>query len=226
MAGKFIVIDGTDGSGKGTQFELLKERMVKEGLDLETVDFPRYDEPSSYFVTRYLNGAYGSKEDVAAKEASLFYALDRYEAKAGIKEALSVGKTVLANRFTSSNMGLQGAKIKDASERIKLFEWLDELEHEILKIPRPDCVIVLDVPGAVAQANVDKKQERTYTKKKRDIHEADATYLHTANETYKQLCELYPKQFVKIDCMRNDTQMRSESEIHNLIWQVYQQKTA
>lgn len=216
--GKFIVIDGTDGSGKGTQFELLKKRFIKEGIDLETVDFPRYDEPSSYFVTRYLNGAYGSKEDVSSKEASLFYALDRYEAKAKILEALNAGKTVLANRFTSSNMGLQGAKLKDPNERVKLFEWLDEIEHVILKIPRPDRIIILDVPGKVAQANVDKKAARSYTKNKRDIHEADAEYLHNANETYKQLCDLYPERFVKIDCMNDAENMKSMDKIHDLIW--------
>lgn len=216
--GKFIVIDGTDGSGKGTQFELLKERFAKEGVELETVDFPRYEEPSSYFVTRYLNGAYGTKEDVSSKEASLFYALDRYEAKAKILEALSAGKTVLANRFTSSNMGLQGAKLKDANERIKLFEWLDEIEHVILKIPRPDRVIILDVPGKVAQANVDKKAARAYTKSKRDIHEADAEYLHNANETYKQLCSLYPERFVRIDCMNDAQSMKPIEEIHDSIW--------
>ena len=86
--GMFIVIEGTDGSGKGTQFNILKKRLEKEGYEVETFDFPQYDKDSSFFVKEYLNGKYGSAEDVGPFTGSLFYALDRYQASFKIKQAL------------------------------------------------------------------------------------------------------------------------------------------
>src|SRR5262245_51892314 len=98
-AGTFIVIEGTDGSGKGTQFDLLCERLRQAGYDIATFDFPQYGSPSSYFVKQYLNGEYGTSADVGPYTASLFYALDRYEAAPKIREALDKGRIVVSNRF-------------------------------------------------------------------------------------------------------------------------------
>jgi dTMP kinase len=62
-SGTFIVIEGTDGSGKGTQTKILMDRLKADGHDVATFDFPRYDDPSSHFVKEYLNGKYGEAED-------------------------------------------------------------------------------------------------------------------------------------------------------------------
>src|SRR5687767_7311909 len=105
--GVFIVIEGSDGSGKSTQLKLIKERLEAAGHQVELFDFPQYDQPSSYFVRRYLEGAYGKADDVGPYTSSLFYALDRYEAAPHIKKALQAGKIVLSDRFTGSNMGHQ-----------------------------------------------------------------------------------------------------------------------
>ncbi|MGH9857218.1 MAG: dTMP kinase, partial [Acidobacteriota bacterium] len=70
--GIFIVIEGTDGSGKGTQFKKLVERLESEGHEVATFDFPQYDLPSSYFVKEYLNGKYGTTEQVGPYTGSLF----------------------------------------------------------------------------------------------------------------------------------------------------------
>src|SRR3954463_14488919 len=107
--GIFLVLEGSDGSGKTTQFELLKNRLIDEGHEVEVFDFPRYDKPSSYFVTRYLNGQYGPASKVNPYTASLFYALDRFEAAPEIRKALSAGKIVLSNRYVGSNMAHQGS---------------------------------------------------------------------------------------------------------------------
>ena len=217
-AGVFIVLEGTDGSGKGTQFKLLTERLTSAGYDTATFDFPRYDEPSSYFVKQYLNGAYGSADEVGPYTGSLFYALDRYEATAQIREALSKGKVVLANRFTGSNMAHQGTKFHHADQRRGYFIWLDNLEFEMLHIPRPDLNLVLRVPADVAQTLVDKKSKRSYTDKKRDIHEADLSHLERAVEVYDDLCQLFPKDFARIDCVRSEKLLPIET-INNLIWE-------
>lgn len=216
--GIFLVIEGTDGSGKGTQFELLKQNLLDQGYDVETFDFPQYENESSHFVKQYLNGKYGSAEEVGPYTGSLFYALDRYEAAPRIRKALSEGRVVLANRFTGSNMAHQGTKFDNVEQRRGYFIWLDQLEFEMLNIPRPDLSLVLRVPAEIAQDLVDKKSKRSYTDKKRDLHEADINHLRKSVEVYYNLCQLFPKDFKQIDCVRSG-KILSVDKIQNLIQQ-------
>lgn len=215
--GLFLVIEGTDGSGKGTQFKLLVDRLQSEGYDVATFDFPQYDQPSSYFVKEYLNGNYGTANEIGPYTASLFYALDRYQASKDIQEALDAGKVVLANRYTGSNMAHQGTKFGSSEERRGYFIWLDNLEFQMLKVPRPDKSVVLRVPAEIAQELVDKKDERSYTDKKRDIHEADLGHLKKSVEVYDDLCQLFPKDFQRIDCVRSGRLLDIET-VHDILW--------
>lgn len=201
--GSFIVLEGTDGSGKGTQLELLAQRLSQAGHEVTVFDFPQYELPSSYFVKRYLNGDYGSATDVGPYTGALFYALDRYDVAEEVRRALDDGKIVLANRYTASSMAHQGAKFDNAEQRRGYFIWLDNLEFETLRIPRPDLNIVLRVPAETAQQLVDKKAQRSYTDKKRDLHEADIDHLRLAVSVYDDLCQLFPKDFTRIDCVRS-----------------------
>lgn len=221
MNGTFIVIEGTDGSGKGTQFRQLTERLRNEGYDVATFDFPQYEHPSSYFVKEYLNGRYGTAEDVGPYTGSLFYALDRYEAAPAIRQALAEGKVVLANRFVGSNMAHQGTKFAHAEERRGYFIWLDNLEFEMLKIPRPTSSLVLRVPAETAQQLIDQKETRSYTDKKRDLHEADLNHLKKAVEVFDDMCQLFPKDFSRIDCTRDDN-LLDIGTVHEIIWQKIQ----
>ncbi len=216
--GTFLVVEGTDGSGKGTQVAKLVERLEHEGYDVAAFDFPQYEQPSSYFVREYLNGKYGSAEEVGPYTGSLFYALDRYQAAPAIREALDAGKVVIANRFTGSNMAHQGTKFDESEHRRGYFIWLDNLEFEMLKIPRPDRSIVLRVPAEIAQKLVDQKDARSYTDKKRDLHEADLSHMQRAVEVYDDLCHLFPKDFVRVDCVRDEKLLEIDT-IHKLLWQ-------
>lgn len=219
--GFFFVLEGTDGSGKGTQFKVLQERLENEGYEVATFDFPQYEHASSYFVREYLNGKYGTAEEVGPYTGSLFFSLDRYQAAPKIREALEQGKIVLANRFTGSNMAHQGTKFDNPEERKGYFLWLDAIEFQMLGIPRPDLSVVLRVPAETAQALVDQKDKRSYTDRKRDLHEADLNHLKKSVEVYDSLCELFPKDFKELDCVRNNKLMGVET-IHNLIWETIQ----
>lgn len=216
--GIFIVIEGTDGSGKGTQLKQLQQRLIKEGHDVAVFDFPRYNKQSSHFVKEYLNGHYGSVSDVSAYTGSLFYALDRYEAATEIRQALEDGKVVLSNRYTGSSMAHQGTKFEHPEERRGFFIWLDNLEFEMLDTPRPTKSFVLRVPAETAQALVDQKETRDYTDEKRDIHEADIDHLKQSVEVYDDLCQLFPKDFEQIDCVRGGELLGIEA-IHKMIWE-------
>lgn len=217
--GKFIVIEGTDGSGKGTQFKELQKRLIDQGVGFETFDFPQYGQPSAYFVERYLNGEYGTPYDVGPYRGSTYYAMDRYQASFKMREALEAGRWVIANRYVGSNMGHQGGKITEAEERKKYFSWLDDLEFNIMGIPKPDLNIVLHMPAAEAQKLVDQKSQREYLgNKKRDIHEDDLNHLQNAEDVYVEICKLFPDTFTKIECM-NGERLMSIEEVSNLIWQ-------
>lgn len=217
--GVFIVIEGTDGSGKGTQFRLLKERLSAVGYDVEVFDFPRYEEGSSHFVRQYLNGAYGPAKNISPYTASLFYALDRFEASPDIRKALENGKIVLCNRFVGSNMAHQGGKFNDSVEQRSFFVWEDGLEYEMLGIPRPTVNIVLRVPAETAQKLVAKKNARSYTDKSHDEHEADIEHLKKSVATYDLLCQLFPNDFKAIDCTANG-KLLGIPEINNKIWEI------
>lgn len=215
--GKFIVIDGTDGSGKATQIAILRERLVKTGHEVAVVDFPRYSEPSAYFVTEYLKGKYGTAEEVGPKLGSMFYAIDRFAAKAEMLKDLASGKILLANRYVSANMGHQAGKIVDPVERKKFLNWVYDLEYNIFQIPKPDINIILHVSTSVNQELVDKKGHRDYVGgHKRDLHEGDIKHLLAAEVAYLELAKTYP-DFVLVECMR-DNQIMSREEIHELIW--------
>lgn len=216
--GTFIVIEGTDGSGKGTQFKLLAERLQKAGYDVALFDFPQYENPSSYFVRQYLNGEYGDADHVGPYTGSLFYALDRFEAAKEIRKAIDDGKVVLANRFVGSNMAHQGTKFTNAEERRGYFIWLDNLEFEMLRIPRPTASFVLRVPADIAQNLVDQKETRSYTDKKRDIHEADLSHLERSVQVYDEMCQLFPRDFISIDCVRSGRLMDVE-DVQRVLWE-------
>jgi dTMP kinase len=215
--GIFLVLEGADGSGKGTQFKLLSERLRAVGYDIEVFDFPRYEEPSSHFVRKYLNGEYGKAADISPYTSALFFALDRYEASPKIKEALSQGKIVLSNRYVGSNMAHMGGKFTNSGEQRGFFIWEDSLEFQMLGIPRPTLNIFLRVPADVSYELIAKKAQRSYTDKNRDEHEGDLNHLKRSVETYDTLCKLFPKDFKAIECAP-DGKLMSIAEINDKIW--------
>jgi len=217
--GIFIVIEGSDGSGKGTQFELLHKRLQDAGHEVEVFDFPRYDHTSSYFVKRYLNGEYGSAAKVNPYTASLFYALDRYEAAPDIRKALNDGKVVLSNRYVGSNMAHQGSKFAEPVEKRSFFVWEDSLEFQLLNIPRPDLNLFLRVPAEVSYNLIAQKDARKYTARTHDEHEADINHLKQSVATYDLLCQLFPRDFKAIDCAPLG-RLLSIKEIADNIWDV------
>ncbi len=215
--GKFIVIDGTDGSGKGTQTQLLVEALRREGNQVEMADFPQYGQKSAGMVEEYLNGKYGSEVD--AYVASVIYAVDRFDASFKIRDWLAAGNIVVSNRYVTANAGHQGGKIDSSAERIKFFKWLDNLEYNIFKIPKPDLNLILHVPAKVAQKLVDKKpkESRAYAGgKKRDLHEKDLHHLERAEMVFLQIAELFPNTKL-VECFEEGKLLTPE-QVHGKIW--------
>jgi len=214
--GRLIVIEGTDGSGKATQSKKLLERLQEAGFSTAYFDFPRYGEKSAGMVENYLNGKYGTADEVDPKTASMFYALDRYDASFEIRKKLEEGKIIVCNRYVSANMGHQGGKIEDKKKRDDYIKWIEDLEYNFFKIPKPNLTIFLFVPYLVAQKLVDNKEKRDYINKgKRDIHEMSSDHLRKAQAAYIEIAK--EKNWTIIECTKNDKIMPIE-EIHELIW--------
>ncbi len=223
--GKLIVLEGTDGSGKGTQFKHLVERLAHEGIKAVSLAFPQYGKKSSGPIEEYLNGRYGKAGEVNPYAASLFYAIDRFDVSKEIKARLEEGYLMILDRYVDSNAGHQGGKIKDAKEREKFIEWLYDIEYRILGIPKPNLVIILHVPAEIGQKLVAKKQARPYLDggKKSDAHEADLSHLKAAEASYLWLAKKYPEDHRLIECVENGELLTPE-KIHTKVWGVLKEQ--
>jgi dTMP kinase len=223
--GKFIVIDGSDGSGKKTQSDILIESFKKAGHTTAYYDFPQYyDTFFGKMVGEFLVGKFGQPDVVNPYLASLMYAGDRWQASESIKKDLEQGKVVVANRLTSSNMAHQAGKIKDLKEKEAYLDWLHELEHSVYKIPEPDMVLYLYVPLEISQELLEKKGERGYVGKTKDHVESNAQYLQNSINEYLRLTKKYPN-WHKVDCT-NKGEILSIEEIAQKIWAVLSKELA
>lgn len=186
--GKLIVIEGLDASGKGTQAEILLKRLCESGKEAFEISLPNYDDESSALVKMYLRGDLGDKpSDVNAYAASTFYAVDRYASfKKSWGKEYDGGKIIVANRYTTSNACHQMTKL-DESEWDSYLSWLFDFEYRLLEIPKPDCVIYLDMPVEVSQKLLMKRYHDDESKK--DVHEKDVTYLHSCHKAADYACK-------------------------------------
>lgn len=213
MPGKLIVLEGTDGSGKSTQFRLLCRALEEQGRDFLKIVFPQYGEPSSALLRMYLGGEFGSHpEDVNAYAASTFYAVDRYASYKKVWGAYyEAGGLVLADRYTTSNAVHQGSKLP-GDQRPAFWTWLEEFEYDKLGLPRPDGVLWMDMPIGQAVKNLRRREADTHTAG--DIHEVDEGYLRACYETARQAAAHYGWR--RIPCMDGD-RLRDMEEIHKQI---------
>ena len=212
--GKLIVIEGTDGSGKSTQFRLLTERIQAQGLTFQKLVFPQYSEPSSALIRMYLGGEFGTHpSDVNAYAASAFYAVDRYASYKKVwGEFYEQGGLVLSDRYTTSNAVHQASKEPEESRK-DFLAWLYDLEYGKLGLPQPDLVIYLDVPTDFTEKLLRHREQDTNTSA--DIHEQDNEYLATCRRMGRQAAEYYGWKV--INCVK-DGSMRTIEDIHSEIY--------
>ena len=217
--GKLIVIEGTDGSGKSTQFRLMSERLEQDGVQFRHIVFPRYNEESSALIRMYLGGQFGKKpSDVNAYAASSFYAVDRYASyKMDWGQWYDQGGVVLSDRYTTSNAVHQASK-EQGQARKDFLKWLYEFEYDQLGLPRPDLTIYLDVPTDFTEKLLRGREQATNTKA--DIHEKDTQYLATCRECGRDAAAFYGWKVIQ--CVR-DGAMRSVEDIHNEIYAAVRQ---
>lgn len=214
--GKLIVFEGTDGSGKSTQFELLAKRLEAEQIGFQRLRFPQYEEPSSALIRMYLGGAFGDDpEAVNAYAASTFYAVDRYASYQCVwKDYYQGGGLVVSDRYTTSNAVHQGSKVPEG-ERAEFFRWLYDLEYDRMGLPRPDLVVLLDMPVELSEQLMRKREKSTGTHA--DIHERDEDYLKKCRDVALHAAKYYGWRTVS--CAKNGA-IRGVEDIHEEVYAI------
>ena len=214
--GKLIVFEGTDGSGKSTQFALLTKRLAAKNVGFQTIIFPQYSEPSSSLIRMYLGGEFGKRpSDVNAYAASTFYAVDRYASYMKVwKDYFQSGGIILSDRYTTSNAVHQASK-EPPEKREKFFAWLYELEHVHMELPVPDLVLYLDMPTEFTEKLMRKREQNTHVHA--DIHEQNMEYLRLCRQTGLQAAKYYNWHI--INCVENG-KIRTIESIHDEIYRL------
>ncbi|OGI64371.1 hypothetical protein A2733_00125 [Candidatus Nomurabacteria bacterium RIFCSPHIGHO2_01_FULL_40_20] len=219
--GKLVVIDGTDGSGKATQVEMLRKRLARDGHKVRTIDFPRYYKNFfGRFIAHCLSEQYYNWTSIHPKIASIAYAADRYESKEQMEKWLEKGYIVLADRYVSSNQIHQGGKIKDDTKRVLFIEWLNEMEYKTFKLPKPNATLYLSLPTELALKLIrerNTRMKREYLKRHRDVHESDVNFLVNSRKSALWLAGR-EKNWVKIDCAP-EGEILSREEVHKMIYE-------
>ena len=216
--GKLFVIDGTDGSGKQTQFKLIIERLEKEGIKILNISFPRYENPSSNLVKMYLSGEFGENaKEISPYIASTFFAADRYASyKKEFGEYYNKGGIIFADRYTTANMVHQAGKIADVKEREKFLDWLWDFEFSLYGIPIPTKVFFLNMPYEQSLKLIENRENKFTGEKEKDIHERDRNHIMDA---YNSACYVAKKySWSEINCVR-DGKIRTIEDIHEEIYE-------
>lgn len=213
MKGKLIVIEGTDCSGKETQSNLLIDKLKKQNIRIEKFSFPNYNSPTGKIIGGpYLGKSYicdgwfnEGAPNVNPKVSALYYAADRLYNIDKIKFLLDNGVNVILDRYIYSNMAHQGGKLNDKEERFNMYEWLDNLEFNLLELPKPDISVFLHMPY---ECSISLKKNR---EEGLDQHEKDKNHLVCAENAYLELANKY--DFYTIECNDGD-RIKSIDEIN------------
>lgn len=215
---KFIIIEGTDGSGKETQAKLLIDKLNKENIKAVYETFPMYDTPTGKIV----GGPYLGKDyicegwfkekatNVPAMVASLYFAADRKYNMYKIEDYLKNGTNVICDRYVDSNLAHQSAKMSNISDRLKFYKKIEDLEYNILELVKPDATIFLHLPYTESIKAMNQRKE------KRDEHEANIEHLKNAEQSYLEIAKLH--NYITVDCMKDDATRKTIEEIHEEVY--------
>jgi len=182
-----IAIEGIDGAGKGTQAGRLVQSLRDLGYRVDTLQFPRYSQTTfGSAIGDFLNGRFGSLNDVHPQLAAVLYAGDRFESRSLLMQMMEENDVVVLDRFVGSNLAHQSAKL-DGTERHALIDWIEKVEFEVFGLPRPNLTVLIDMSSQMSRELVSRKAARDYTTQEADLQESDLPYLERVRRCYLAL---------------------------------------
>jgi len=218
--GKLIAIEGTDGSGKGTQSRRLVARLRRAGVRARRMAFPRYR--VSFFgrmAAAYLRGDYGPSDAVDPRLAALLYAADRWAARDALLAALEEGYTIVLDRYVDSNKAHQGARLPRGADRDAFLAWVERLEYGVFGLPRADFTLYLHVPAHVAFDLIARKAPRAHLGAlARDLHERDRRHLARSARLFLHLARSSPPGRACLIRCAVRGRLLSPAEVAERIW--------
>ena len=214
-----IAIEGIDGAGKGTQCRHLVDRLNAAGVKTAGLQFPRYSETTfGAAIGDFLNGRFGSLDQVHPQLAAVLYAGDRFESRPVLQQAINDHDVVVLDRFTGSNLAHQSAKL-EGQERSELVAWIDHVEHVVFGLPRPDLNILIDISSRWSRELVSRKGERDYTDDEADIQESNLPYLERVRRCYLGIAE-QREDWRVVESLSEDDELRSVSDINDELFEL------
>ncbi|MEP3481403.1 MAG: thymidylate kinase [Fuerstiella sp.] len=212
-----IAVEGIDGAGKGTQVQALVKRLQESGLRCGTLQFPRYSETTfGAAIGDFLNGRFGSLDQVHPQLAAVLYAGDRFESKDVLLERLACNDVVVLDRFTGSNLAHQAAKL-EGQQRQELSRWIDHVEHTVFGLPRPNLNILIDISSDWSRQLVSRKAARDYTEQEADIQEADVPYQEKVRRCYLDVAD-QRSDWAIVNSINEAGKLKSVEDVHNDIY--------
>lgn len=214
---KLVALEGIDGTGKGTQSKRLVQRLSDSDLKVRLLSFPQYDATQfGQAIGDFLNGRFGTLEQVHPFLAAVLYAGDRFESRGVLDKAREEADVVVFDRFVASNLAHQGSRLP-LEQRADFVDRMRTIEHEVFGLPVADLTILLDLPADEARKLVAKKDARNYTDREADIQEEDTHYLTGVSEVYQSLATSDPA-WRTVQCM-NAGDLRTIEAISDEVWQ-------
>ncbi len=218
---KLIVIDGGANVGKATQADMLMNRLSSEGYSVGKIDFPRYCQNSiGHFIRECLDGEDDKFATMDPRIVAMVYAIDRFESKKQIEEWMEEGRIIIFDRYVSSNMMHQGAKVHDGDAREEFFSWVEHLEYDILGLPRPDMTVFLDIPPEDSQKLLEYIDDIGVTVV--DPQEKDRLHQAKVSKCASYLANTQ-NQWITVPCV-TDGVLRPREEIHEEVYAAVKSK--
>lgn len=214
---QLIVIDGGINIGKATQSDMLVNRLMNEGVLVGKMDFPRYHQNTiGHLIGDCIEGDTCQWDELDPRVVATLFAADRYESKAQIEEWLEEGRVIVFDRYVTSNMLHQGAKIEDIDRREEFLRWVEHLEYEIFGMPRPQLTVYLEVPPddstKLLQYLEDVGAAATGEEEKHKVHQAKVS------ECARYLSNLYG-HWKTVPCI-DEHGLRPRDSIHEDVYAI------
>src|SRR5262245_21159903 len=185
MRGLLIAFEGLDQSGKQTQTERLRDRLVEAGRQVRLLSFPAYETPIGVEIRQALSGV----REWGADVMQLLYIANRYEAKPLIERDLARGTILVCDRYIASSIAYGETQGLDAA-------WLHDVQRHL---PQPDLTFLLDIAPEVSA-----RRKAT----DRDKYERDLALLARVRESY--LRQAAAERWVRLDADRDRAEIASE----------------